>query len=279
MSGLGTVMKHCKNIGAVGAVLFLFLFMCSEDMMFGNKEVKMEPAVIYSGMKLVIPWLDRIDERFLTEVHKEMNYNWLCEGYVHMDSLTPERQEYPRKTEEEAFGSLEEGTVEDWLSTLSEPRLLTEEEKEAYRKKDSEAILYSYEMERGQPDDIWYSLAGSDGKKWLVIENHESGNGQEFYCFTINLMTEETDLCEKIHGAGGRLYQTVEDEMLIWIMIKEMDGEVVGIAGDYRGALYIGGNFYYEKQKDGTVKAAYQDYHSIGSGTIRAKEAVWDYPY
>ena len=67
--------------------------------------------------------------------------------------------------------------------------------------------------------------------------------------------------------------------MSIWIMTKEICGEVVGIAGEYEGTIYIGGNFYYEKQDDGTIKEEYQEYSSIGSGTIRAEGATSEYPY
>lgn len=169
--------------------------------------------------------------------------------------------------------------MDSWINGLLKPGDLSEEEKEEYRKKDSEDILYSYETEKGLPDDCWYLLVGMDGRKWLVVENWERGKSQEFYCFTIDSETEEISSCEKIHGAGGRLYLTAENEIIIWITTKEINGEIVGIAGDYRGSLYIGGNFYYERQRDGSVEETYQEYASEGSGTIRAEGAVWDYPY
>ncbi|MBD5549195.1 MAG: hypothetical protein HDQ97_17725 [Lachnospiraceae bacterium] len=67
--------------------------------------------------------------------------------------------------------------------------------------------------------------------------------------------------------------------MSIWITTKELCGEVVGIAGEYNGRIYVGGNFYYEKQVDGTVKEVYQVYSTSGSGTIRAEGATSGYPY
>ena len=64
--------------------------------------------------------------------------------------------------------------------------------------------------------------------------------------------------------------------MRIWVMTKEINGEVVGIAGEYRGAILIGGNFYYERQNDGTVKETYQTYHTWGSGT---RDLTYAYSY
>lgn len=242
-----------------------------------------DPSLIYPGMKLEIPgyvFPDGADGRFVAEKRKEVNYRWLNEGYVHSYDGTPERaEEYPKKTEEEALSALKAGNVEDWLEELSVPRILTEKEKEAYRKKDSEDILYSYETERGLPGDIWYLLTENDGISWLVIENQERGKSQEFYRFIIRPDTGEIGWCEKVHGAGGRLYLTEEDGISVWVMTREVNGEIIGVAGDYRGTIYIGGNFYYERQKDGTVAEAYQSYHSIGSGTIRAEWATSEYPY
>ncbi len=255
------------------------------EWLYRNNHNIFDPALIYPEMKLEIPsdaFPKNADERFMTEQRKETNYMWLWNeyGYVHFYSETPKRyEEYPKKAESAALKALKEENVEMWLSELSAPRILTKKEQEEFRKKDSEDILYSYEIERGLPEDIWYLLTTNDGKSWLIIENHERGKEQEFYRFTIDSTTGEISWCEKIHGAGGRLYLTDEDGMSIWIMTKEICGEVVGIAGEYEGTIYIGGNFYYEKQDDGTIKEEYQEYSSIGSGTIRAEGATSEYPY
>lgn len=253
--------------------------------LYNSNRCIFEPDLIYPGMKLEISehvFPKDADERFLTEKRKEtkLDYEWLQEEYVHFDRETGERYEdYPAQTEAEALSAFQEGRVEVWLNTLVEPRRLTEKEKDDYRKKDSGDILYSYEAERGLPEDIWYLLIGNDGRSWLIIENQERGKSQEFYCFILHSDTGEIGLCEKIHGAGGRLYLAVEDGILIWVMTKEMGGEVTGVAGDYRGTIYVGGNFYYEKQENGTVKEFYQEYSTAGSGTIRAEGATWKYSY
>ncbi|MBD5551908.1 MAG: LysM peptidoglycan-binding domain-containing protein [Lachnospiraceae bacterium] len=246
-----------------------------------NRDI-FDPDLIYPDMKLEISgyiFPKDADERFITEERKKINYEWSCyESYVNLDSETSERAEYPKETEKEALKAFKEGRVEDWLSGLTEPELLTEEEKEEYRKKDSDDILYSYETERGLPEDRWYIVKESDGESQLIIENRARGKYQEFYGFIIDSDTGEIVRCkERIHGAGGRLYLTEENGIRIWILTKEMNGKVTGIAGDYRGwYLYIGGNFYYEKQKNGTIKEHYQEYASIGKGTM--KDAV-GYPY
>ena len=321
MDRKGGSMWYRKNTWLAGIVLFVFIFLCSGNAVLGNEEMEtvyyyivqpgdnlwkiseelygdgsnwkwlydknsyiFDPALIYPGWKLEISsweFPENADERFMTEERKKTNFEWLKWGYVHYNDETPKRDEYPEKVEKEALRALKEGTVEDWLKELLQPRILTEEEKESYRKKDSEDILYSYEIEIGMPEDIWYSLTESDGSRWLIIENMERGKSQEFYLFMIDSATGEiVGKCEKIHGAGGRLYLTSEDGILIWILTKETGGDIVGVAGDYRGCwLYIGGNFYYEKQKNGTVKEAYQSYASIGNGTLRDPDAVWEYPY
>lgn len=138
---------------------------------------------------------------------------------------------------------------------------------------------YPKETEVGLPEDIWYFAATDNGRRWLVIENQERGKSQEFYRFTIDSDTGEISGCEQFHGAGGRLYLTEETSMRIWVMTKEINGEVIGIAGEYRGSTYIGGNFYYEKQKDGTVKEAYQLYINGGIGKYDPSGGTYEYPY
>ena len=255
-----------------------------EGLYYSNHYI-FDPALIYPEMKLEIPhsvFPKNPDERFMTEQRKETNYMWLSDeyGYVHFHSETPDQNnEYPKEAESEALKALKDDNAEIWLSELLAPRILTKREQEEYRKKDSEDILYSYEIERGLPEDIWYLLTESDGTRWLIIENQERGKKQEFYRFTIDSTTGEISRCKKIHGAGGRLYLTYEGGMSIWIMTKEICGEVVGIAGEYSGMVYVGGNFYYEKQDDGTIKEKYEVYSTSGSGTIRAEGATSGYPY
>ncbi len=227
---------------------------------------------------------EHADERFMTWTRKATNSHWLDEeyGYVHFYDKS---DEFPENTAEEALQALRDGNAEDWLGDLYTPRILTEEEKERYRKKDSSNILYSYEIERGFPNDRWYSLTGYNGRKWLVIENLERGSGQEFYCFRIlstpgkNMDTEKIIRCEQIHGAGGKLYLTVDDGIKVWILTKEINGRIVGIAGDFRGINFIGGNFYYEKQQNGTIEEIYQSYWTHGTGTDRSGGATGSYPY
>ena len=311
-------MKHCKHIQLIGMMLFLLTFMCNGSIAFGNEDMKtvyyyivqpgdnlwniskevygtgtkwdrlyyynhhiFDPALIYPGMKLEITLLpEDADERFMTETRKRTNSQWLIPSYIHYYHETPERSgEYPKGTEETALAALNTDSVETWLGTLSSPKILTEKEKEYYRTKDSKDILYSYETEQGLPEDIWYFATADDGRSWLVIENQERGKSQEFYRFTIDSDTGEISGCEQFHGAGGRLYLTEETSMRIWVMTKEINGEVIGIAGEYRGSTYIGGNFYYEKQSDGTVKEAYQLYINGGTGRYDPSGGVYDYPY
>lgn len=242
-----------------------------------------DSSLIYPGMKLEISsygYPENADERFMTEIRKKTKSQWLIPSYIHYYHETTERSgEYPKETEETALAALNTDNVETWLGTLSSPKILTGKEKEYYRTKDSEDILYSYETEQGLPEDIWYLATADDGRSWLVIENLERGKSQEFYRFTIDSDTGEISRCEQFHGAGGRLYLTEETSMRIWVMTKEINGEVIGIAGEYRGSTYIGGNFYYEKQKDGTVKEAYQLYINGGTGRYDPSGGVYDYPY
>ncbi|MBD5453395.1 MAG: LysM peptidoglycan-binding domain-containing protein [Lachnospiraceae bacterium] len=239
-----------------------------------------DSSLIYPGMKLEIlsyGFPEDADERFVTETRKKTKLHWLEHSYVHYYQETPKRHEdYPKETEETALTALNTDSVETWLGTLSSPKILTEKEKEYYRTKDSEDILYSYETERGLPEDIWYLITADDGQGWLIIENLERGKSQEFYRFTIYSDTGEIIWCEKFHGAGGRLYLTEEDDIRIWVMTKKINGEIAGIAGEYQGTIYVGGNFYYEKQNDGTVKENYQTYATFGTGT---RDGTYDYPY
>lgn len=77
--------------------------------------------------------------------------------------------------------------------------------------------------------DIWLSE--------LLAPRILTKKEQEFYRFKIDFTTGEISWCEKIHGAGGRLYLTYEDGISIWITTKEICGEVVGIAGEYSGSI------------------------------------------
>lgn len=255
-----------------------------EWLYYDNQEI-FDAARIYPWEKLKIPAYavpDQMDERFLEKEQKRINSGWLfeSEGYVHFDSATGKRSEYPEKTEADALNALKEGKEEEWLKELAAPVLLTEEEKEEYRERNPEDILYSYETVRGLPQDKWYLLTENSGTQWLVIENLERGESQEFYCFKMNSETGDISwLCEKVHGAGGRFYLAEENSVEVWVMTKEEKGKITGIAGDYRGEIYVGGNFYYEKQKNGTVKESYQEYATEGSGTIRAEGATWGYPW
>lgn len=119
--------------------------------------------------------------------------------------------------------------------------------------------------------DIWLSE--------LLAPRILTKKEQEFYRFKLDSTTGEISRCEKIHGAGGRLYLTDEDGMSIWVTTKEICGEVVGIAGEYKGRVYVSGNFYYEKQDDGTVKEVYQVYSTSGTGSIREEGATFGYSY
>ena len=308
-------MKHCKHIQLIGMMLFLLIFMCNKRIAFGNENMEtvyyyivqpgdnlwniskelygtgtnwhglyninqhiFDSSLIYPGMKLEIHIFPKsADERFMTETRKKTKLYWLGESYVHCNFETPHHgEEYPKETEETALAALNTDSIETWLGTLSSPKILTEKEKEYYRTKDSEDILYSYETEQSLPEDIWYLMTADNGQNWLIIENLERGKSQEFYRFTIDSDTGEISRCEQFHGAGGRLYLTKEDNMRIWVMTKEINGEIVGIAGEYRGAILIGGNFYYERQNDGTVKETYQTYHTWGSGT---RDLTYAYPY
>lgn len=252
-----------------------------EWLYYDNQQI-FDAARIYPGEELKIPAYavpEQMDERFLEKERKQINSGWLREGYVHFDSETGKRSEYPEKTEADALNALKEGTEEEWLKELTAPVLLTEEEKEEYRERDPEDILYSYEIARGLPQDKWYLLTGRNGRQWLVIENLERGDSQEFYRFRMGSETGDIWDCEKFHGAGGRLYLAEENRAVVWVMTKEEKGKITGIAGDYTGEIYIGGNFYYEKRKNGTVKESYQEYATEGSGTIRAEGATWGYPW
>ena len=253
-----------------------------ERLYYGNWQI-FDPTRIYPGEELEIPAYvvpEQMDERFLEKERKQINSGWLMEGYVHFNSETGKRSEYPEKTEADALNALKEGTEEEWLKELTAPVLLTEEEKEEYRERDPEDTLYSYETTRGLPQDKWYLLSGRNGTQWLVIENLERGDSQEFYCFKMNSKTGDFSwLCEKVHGAGGRFYLAEENGVVVWVMTKETKGKITGIAGEYTGELYVGGNFYYEKRKNGTVKESYQEYATEGSGTIRAEGATWGYPW
>lgn len=252
-----------------------------ERLYYNNQQI-FDPARIYPGEELKIPAYavpEQMDERFQEKERKQINSGWLREGYVHFNSAAGKRSEYPEKTEADALNALKEGTEEEWLKELASPVLLTEEEKEEYRERDPENILYSYETVRGLPQDKWYLLTGSSGTQWLVIENLERGDSQEFYRFRMGSETGDIWDCEKFHGAGGRLYLAEENSVLVWVMTKEEKGKITGIAGDYTGEIYVGGNFYYEKRKNGTVKESYQEYATEGSGTIRAEGAAWGYPW
>lgn len=254
-----------------------------EWLYYDNQQI-FDSARIYPGEELKIPAYvlpEQTDKRFLEKEQKRINIQWLFEsqGYVHFNSETGKRSEYPEKTEADALNALKEGTEEEWIKELTAPVLLTEEEKEKYRERDPEDILYSYEIARGLPQDKWYLLTGTSGTEWLVIENLERGDRQEFYRFKMNSETGDIWLCEQLHGAGGRLYLAEENRIVIWVMIKETKGKIRGIAGDYTGEIYVGGNFYYEKQKNGTVKESYQEYATAGKGTTGAEGATWDYPY
>lgn len=241
-----------------------------------------DATLIYPDMKLEIPayvFPENTDNRFMTDSRKKTNEQWQPEEYLHFNNESPERYEdCPKKTEEEALTALKKDNMENWLSKLIKPTVLTEKEKEDYRKNDSEAILYSYETEQGLPEDIWYALTNGDGTKWLIIENLERGKSQNFYCFAINSATGEIMRPEKIHGAGGELYLTQEDGILIWITTKEVNGKIIGIAGDYRGMTYIGGNFYYEKREYSALKECYQTYISSGNETNQW-DVTLEYPY
>lgn len=256
-------MKHCKHIQLIGIMLFLLIFICNGNVAFGNENMEnvyyyivqpgdnlwnickevyrtgtkwnwlyndnqqiFDSSLIYPGMKLEISRLpEGADERFMTETRKKTKSQWLIPSYIHYYHETPERSgEYPKETEETALAALNTDSVETWLGTLSSPKILTEKEKEYYRTKDSEDILYSYETEVGLPEDIWYFAAADNGRRWLVIENQERGKSQEFYRFTIDSDTGEISGCEKLHGAGGRLYLTEETSMRIWVMTKEING-------------------------------------------------------
>lgn len=146
-----------------------------EWLYYDNQQI-FDAARIYPWEKLKIPAYavpDQMDERFLEKEQKRINSEWLfeSEGYVHFDSATGKRSEYPEKTEADALNALKEGTEEEWLKELAALVLLTEEEKEEYRERDPEDILYSYETVRGLPQDKWYLLTGNSGTQWLVIEN------------------------------------------------------------------------------------------------------------
>lgn len=257
------------------------------SLLYNSNHQIADPSLIFPGMMLEIPYFiypEHADERFMTWTRKSMNSHWLFEeyGYVHFSGKS---NEFPENTAAEALQALRDGNAEIWLGDLNTPRILTEQEKEHYRKMDSRNILYSYEIERGLPDDRWYSLAGYKGCKWLVIENLERGSDQEFYCFRIksipekNTEIEKIIYCEQIHGAGGKLYLALDDGITVWVMTKEINGRIVGIAGDFRGTIYIGGNFYYEKQQNGTIEEFYQSYSTHGTATDNAEGATGFYPY
>ena len=147
--------------------------------LYNDNQHIFDSSLIYPGMKLEISsygYPENADERFMTEIRKKTKSQWLIPSYIHYYHETTERSgEYPKETEETALAALNTDSVETWLGTLSSPKILIGKEKEYYRTKDSEDILYSYETEQGLPEDIWYLATADNGRSWLVIENLERG--------------------------------------------------------------------------------------------------------
>ena len=109
-----------------------------EWLYYDNQQI-FDAARIYPGEELEIPTYvvpEQMDERFLERERKQINSGWINQGYVHFDSATGKRSEYPEKTEADALSALKEGTEEEWIKELTAPVLLTEEEKEKYRERD-----------------------------------------------------------------------------------------------------------------------------------------------